>query len=190
MDITHIFKSKTRQALFQLYFTNPLSAYYLRELERLLNIPVSIIRKELVRLEKEGLFLSKRRGNLLFFYLNKDYPLFNELKNIVRKTIGIEGLLRQVINSINGIEIAFIYGSFAKNKEKPTSDIDLLIVGNIDEDELISKINQIEKSIKREINYVLFSPKEFRLKRKNKDVFIQDILKNKKIMLKGKIDEL
>ncbi len=76
MDIINIFKSKTRKELFRLYFTNPDSNYYLRELERLLNIPVSMIRRELLRLEKEGVFISTKKGNLLYYYLNKSYPLF------------------------------------------------------------------------------------------------------------------
>ena len=52
MDITRIFKSKTREALFRLYFTNPEKSFYLRELERELDIPVSMLRKELISLEK------------------------------------------------------------------------------------------------------------------------------------------
>ena len=59
MDISKIFKSKTRKELFRLYFTNPDHEYYLRELERLLDIPVSMIRKELNRLEEDGIFLSR-----------------------------------------------------------------------------------------------------------------------------------
>jgi len=152
MDIARLFKSKARTAIFQFYFTNPESSHYLRELERMFNIPVSILRKELMRLEEEGIFLSEKKGNLLYYLLNKNYPLFEELKNIVRKTIGIEGLLKDAINDIGGVEAAFIYGSFAKGKEKAVSDIDLCVIGRIDEDQLIAKINDIEKSIKREIN--------------------------------------
>ena len=99
MDITNIFSSKTRAALFRLYFTNPDSAYYLRELERLLSIPVAMIRKELLRQEKEGLFISSRRGNLVFYSLNKSYPLFDELKSIVLKTVGAAGLLRDAFKA-------------------------------------------------------------------------------------------
>jgi len=90
MDISKIFKSKTRKELFRLYFTNPDHEYYLRELERLLDIPVSMIRKELNRLEEDRIFLSRRRGNSTYYFLNKSYPLFDELKSIVFKTIGVQ----------------------------------------------------------------------------------------------------
>jgi hypothetical protein len=44
MDISKLFKSKTRKELFRFYFTNPDQEYYLRELERILRTPVSMIR--------------------------------------------------------------------------------------------------------------------------------------------------
>ena len=65
----------------------------------------------------------------------------------------MEGLLRDAVTAIDGVRTAFIYGSFAKGKEKALSDVDLCIVGHIDEDQLIEKINAVEKSINREINY-------------------------------------
>ena len=190
MDIAKLFRSKARKALFQLYFTNPEGSYYLRELERMFDIPVSILRKELIRLEEEGVFISEKKGNLLYYRLDKEYPLFEELKNIVRKTIGIEGLLKDAIGDIEGIVAAFIYGSFAKGKEKSASDVDLCIIGSIDEDKLISKISAIEISVKREINYTIFTMGEFKKKKRSKDGFIQELIDSKKIMLKGKEDDL
>jgi len=190
MDISNIFKSKTRKALFRLYFTNPENEYYLRELERLLAIPVSMVRKELMRLEKEGIFLSHKKGNLVYYYLNKSYPLFNELKSIVFKTVGVEGVLKQTFSKVKGVKVAFIYGSFAKNNENASSDIDLFIKGDIDEDALVREINKIEESLKREINYTLYTSEEFKKKKVKKDSFILDLLENPKIFLMGDEDDL
>lgn len=189
MDISKIFKSKTRTAIFRIYFTNPESEYYLRELERMLSIPVSMIRKELLCLEETGIFVSRKRGNLTFFSLNKRYQLFNELKSIVLKTIGAAGLLKQTLVKIKGIEIAFIYGSFASGQERAGSDIDLLIVGEIDEDVLLKEINTAEKLLKREINYTILSHAEFLKKKKEKDAFIRDLCTKQKIFLVGGPDE-
>ncbi len=185
-----MFKSKTRKELFRLYFTNPESEYYLRELERLLDIPVSMIRQELVRLEEEGIFNSHRKGNLVYFSLNKSYPLFDELKSIIFKTIGVKGLIKQSLEKIRDIEAAFIYGSFAKNEEKATSDIDLCLVGDINEDNIIKEIRSLEKALKREINHTLYTRKEFERKRRQKDNFILDLLENKKIFLVGSEDDI
>ncbi len=190
MDITNVFKSKTRKALFRLFFTNPQSEYYLRELERVLDIPVSMIRKELLHLEEAGIFASSRKGNLVYFFLNKSYPLFEEMKSMVSKTIGIKGLLKDAITGIKGVEIAFIYGSFAKNEENAKSDIDLFIRGKINEDRLITEIGRLEKILKREINYSLYSNSDFVKKKKEKDPFILDLLDSPKIFLVGDKNDL
>jgi predicted nucleotidyltransferase len=149
-----------------------------------------MIRKELTRLEEDGLFLCRKKGNLTYYLLDQSYPLFDELKSIVFKTIGIQGLLREILGRMRGIEVAFIYGSFAKHEETGKSDIDLLIIGKIDEDRLLGQINKLEKVLKREINYSLFQRNEFNHKAKEKDPFITDLLKNPKIFLIGDKNDL
>lgn len=190
MDLSKLFKSKTRKELFRLYFTNPDHEYYLRELERLLHIPVSMIRKELIQLLEDGIFLSRKRGNLTFYLLNQSYPLFEELKSIISKTIGVQGLLKDTLNKIKGVEVAFIYGSYAKREENAKSDIDLLVVGKINEDKLLMEINKLEEVLKREINYSLFTRNEFKQKMKEKDSFIMDLIRNPKIFLVGDLNAL
>ena len=154
-------------------------------MERELGTPVSILRKELVSLEKEGLFYSSKQGNLLYYTLNKKYPLYSEIKTIVFKTIGIQGALSKILLALENIEIAFIYGSYAKSSSNAKSDVDLFIIGNPDEDILIEKINGLEKSLNREINYSIYSRVDFEKKKKKKDSFIEDVLKNKKLFLIG-----
>lgn len=190
MDITRIFKSKARQAIFRLYFTNPEKSFYLRELERKLGIPVSMLRKELIALEKEGIFSSSRQGNLLYYSLNKEYPLYNEIKAIIFKTIGIQGTLSRALLPLKDIEVALIYGSYAKSSSNAKSDVDLFIIGNPNEDILVEKINNLEKNLKREINYNIYSRADFEKKKKKKDSFIEDVLKNKKIFLMGGENDL
>jgi predicted nucleotidyltransferase len=190
MDIYNIFKSKTRKELFRLYFTNAEQGYYLRELERILDIPVSMIRRELVNLEKTGMYISKKRGNQTYYYLNKNYPLFDELRSIVAKTIGVQGLIKKSLKNLKHVDVAFIYGSFARNEAKASSDIDLLIIGNVDDRKMNSKIHQLEDKLKREINYTIYSMDEFKKKKKSKNPFIMDVMENPKIFLIGEHNEL
>jgi predicted nucleotidyltransferase len=190
MDINNIFKSKTRKELFRLYFTNPEQKYYLRELERLLGIPVSMIRRELLNLGKTGIFVSEKRGNQTYYYLNQSYPLFNELKSIIAKTIGVQGSIKKSLQTFKDIEVAFIYGSYARNEDKTGSDIDVLIIGNVDDRKLNSEIHVLEEMLKREVNYTIYSSEEFKRKKRNRDPFILDVMDNAKIFLVGKQDEL
>jgi len=190
LESLYITKSKIRQALLTLFFTNPSQQCYIRELERLLGYSVGSIHRELLKFQKDGLFNTQKVGNLLYYSLNTRHPLFNELKSIVSKTVGVEGSLKKALQSINKIKIAFIYGSFANKKERAISDIDIMVIGNPNTSDLNEKIMELEKLLKREINPTIYSSKEYKNKKKSKSGFIADILKNPKIMLIGKKDDL
>ena len=185
-----ISKSKIRQDLLILFFTDPSKSYYLRELQRMLGHSAGSIRRELLRFQKDSLFVTQKVGNLLYYRLNTAHPLFEELKSIVSKTVGVEGSLRKELSSVKGIKTAFIYGSFAAKREKSGSDIDLMIIGNPDSSVLNEKIAGLEKKLQREINVTTYSPEEYKYRRKAKSGFILDVVKNPKILLAGAEDDL
>lgn len=190
LESLYISKSKIRQDLLTLFFTNPSQKYYLRELQRQLGYSAGSIRRELLKFQKDDLFNTQMVGNLLYYSLNTKHPLFQELKMIVSKTVGVEGRLRSTLSSIHGIKVAFIYGSYAGRKEKGSSDIDLMIIGNPDTSLLNEKIAELEKRLKREINPTIYSMEEYRAKKKAKSGFIVELLKNPKIMVIGEEDDL
>lgn len=190
VNVLEITKSRLRKKVLSYFFTNPNANLYLREISALLKEDAGNLSKELARLEKSGIFVSALRGNQKYFSINKDYPLYKEFKSAIFKTIGAEGSLKEAIRQIEGIEASFIYGSFAQNKENPASDIDLFIIGNPDEDILMEKIEKLEKRLQREINYNIYPKKEFTDKKKKNDSFISNVLKSKKIMLKGNLNEI
>ncbi|MDP8253363.1 MAG: nucleotidyltransferase domain-containing protein [Candidatus Kaelpia aquatica] len=190
LENLYISKSKIRRALLALFFTNKSKKFYLRELERILGYSAGNIRRELLKFQKDTLLETSRSGNLLYYSLNVKHPLFNELKNIIAKTVGIEGLLKKALSYIKGINFAFIYGSFASGKENFSSDIDLMIIGEPEDSLLYDKIAELEKKLEREINPSIYSAEEFNLKKRDKNGFIMDLLNNPKIMIIGKEDEL
>lgn len=189
-DLYNIAKSGLRRKLMLYFFANPESSLYVREIAQILNADAGNLSKELTRLDKIGVFASQARGNQKHYRINKLYPLYKELRAIVFKTIGIEGGLKAVLSDIDGILCAFIYGSFAEGKEHPTSDIDLFIIGKIDEDNLIQKIDAFEKQLGREINYNIYPLSEFKRRLAKNDSFIVNVVKRKKIMLKGDLNEI
>jgi predicted nucleotidyltransferase len=185
MDILKIAKSKTREKILQLFFSDINKRYYLRELEKILSISVANIRRELLSLEKIGLFKREKVGNQVYYYLNKENSIFDEFKKIVSKTIGVEARIKEGLKKVANIDAAFVFGSFAKNKEDSSSDIDLMIIGNPDEDMLISETSSMEVDLRREINYNIFSPKDFRAGLSKKEVFLESIIDNPKIFVVG-----
>ena len=190
IEVFQLTKSRVRQDLLTLFFTNAGQKYYLRELERLLGYSAGNIRRELLRLQKAHLFSTQKTGNLLYYFLNQDHPLFNELRNIVSKTIGVEARLRAVLSSLKDITAAFVFGSFASHSERETSDIDVIIIGKPDMSQLNEKIRELEHSLKREINLMVYPRREYQAMKKAKSGFILDLLKKPKIMLIGREDGL
>lgn len=190
LESLYITKSKIRQDILTLFFTNISKKYYLRELQRILGHSAGSIRRELLKFQKDNLFNTDRVGNLLYYTLNTKHPLFKELRAIVCKTVGIDASLRNALSSVKKIRIAFIYGSFAKRNEKGTSDIDLMTIGNPDTSLLNEKVADLERRLQREINITVYSWEEYIQKKLAKSGFIMDLLKNPKIMLIGKEDDL
>ena len=190
LESLYIAKSKIRQDLLAIFFTNPSQKYYLRQLQRMLGYSAGSIRRELLRFQRDNLFNTDKIGNLLFYSLNTTHPLFKELKGIVSKTIGVEGSLKRALYSLKGIKIAFIYGSFAAKKEKSTSDIDVMVIGSPNTSGLNEKLAELEKRLKREINPAIYSLQEYRTKKRAKSGFVMELLRNPKIMLIGKQNDL
>src|SRR4030042_3064950 len=191
INFLEITKSRLRNKILLHFFTNTDDEMYLREMALTLKEDPGNLSKELSKLEKKGIFISQFRGKQKYFFLNKEYPLFNELKSIIFKTIGIKGSLQNIINETIGIVSAFIYGSFATGEENASSDIDLCLIVKdsiFNENNFISKVNKLGKTISREINYVYYSDDEWKKQTNENDSFIINIKMGPKIVLKG--DEL
>ena len=190
LETLYITKSKIRRDLLSLFFTNQSKKYYLRELQRILGYSAGSMRRELLKFQEDGLFNTQRVGNLVYYSLNSKHPFFKELKSIVFKIAGVQGSLRRILLSAKKIEAAFIYGSFASKSEKPSSDIDLMIIGNPYISSLNEKIALLEKKLRREINVTIYCSEEYITKKANKSGFITELLRNPKIMLVGEEDDL
>ena len=172
--------------LLRLFYTNPEKSFYMREIGRILGKKPGVFQKTLNNLVKEGLIQSRYEANARYFQADTKNPLYHELKKIVSKTVGVEASLQKLVHTMRDVKIAVLYGSFAKSSERADSDIDLLIVGKPEvEDQLLKKVSQLEKKIRREINYKLYSEPEYRRTLQRKDPFLQEVLRDKKIVLKG-----
>ena len=139
---------------------------------------------------EEGIVLSEYRANARYFRANKNYPLYEEIKSIVFKTVGIIGSIRDVLQEVGGVRLAFIYGSCAKEKEYPLSDIDLVVIGKVDEDTLIEELDKLEKLLRRDVNYKLYSARELKRDLREKEPFLKEILHDKKVFVMGGEHEL
>ncbi|OQX70982.1 hypothetical protein B6D52_02970 [Candidatus Parcubacteria bacterium 4484_255] len=183
-----LFSSNTRVKLLTLFFTNPGKDFYLREIEKLIKENITSVRRELISLKKIGLFDEYLKGNNKYYKLNKDFPFYSELKNIIFKTTGVKGVLEQILKKIKNIKLSFIYGSYAKGVENEKSDIELMIIGNPNYTQTLKSLKNIEKKLNREIDFIIYNEKEFAKKLKD-NYFVRTIVESPKINLINNVDE-
>jgi len=182
--------TQNRAHLLRIFFTNPQRSFYMQEIGRILNKKPGNFQRSINNMEEEGILVSEYKANARYFKVNKKYPLYKELKSIVFKTAGIAGSIAEILKKMADIECSFIYGSYAKARENELSDIDLVIIGNPDEDKLIREFDVLEEQLKREINYKLYGLSDFKKEVRQKEPFILEILEDRKIMLIGEENEL
>jgi predicted nucleotidyltransferase len=180
-----LLNTKLRKKLLTYSFTHPDENYYVRELSGLIEQDPGNLSRELRVLEEEGLYTSVTRGRVKLYSLNKKYPLFRELKKIIFKTEGVEGSLKAIVGRFKGISLAFVYGSYAREREKKTSDIDLIAVGKFPRNKFTRDIRNLEFKLGREINFTIYTREEFEKERKKEGDFLNLILKGRVVILKG-----
>ena len=178
-------RSKTRRKLLAYYFANPAARHHLRDLAGRLKVDPSNLSKELGRLEREGLFRAEVSGRQKYFQLNRAYSLFKEVRGIVAKTIGAVPLIAESLKKINGIDEAYLYGSFARERQDAVSDIDVLVIGTPRGKVLAEAVRKLERQLEREINYTVLAVKEFKSRRSRKNAFLASVWRNKRVCLIG-----
>ncbi len=177
-----LFTSGIRADIMSLLFNSPDEKFYVREIARLIRKNPSGVKKELDKLENIGLALSEREGNLKYFRVNKNSPLFPELKGLIAKSLGLPGALKSVLKA-SEVKTAFIYGPYTEDSNAPL--IDIFIV--CDSDHLKKSLEDVEKRFGREIHYTVMRESEYKVKKKSGDRRLKKLLNSKKILLVGRL---
>ena len=157
--IETLISSKTRIKLLLKFFLNSSTTAYLRSLESEFGESTNAIRLELNRLEQAGMLSSFYEGNKKMFKANKEHPLFKDVRTMLMKTIGLDKIIQNVIERLGDVEKVFLVGKFAKGLDSPI--IDLIFIGNIDKNYLITLVEKAELIVKRKIRYLIYQSSEF-----------------------------
>jgi len=149
------------------------------------------VQRAVQRLKVDSIIEEYHHGNMVCYTLNKSHPLYQELKNILYKTILIGEPFRKLFSDFTGaIDMAFIYGSYASGTELAESDIDLFIVGQMGLKEISKILTPLAKKLQKEINPVVCTKAEFSRKASSKDHFLMSVLNSKKLWIIGDENEL
>jgi predicted nucleotidyltransferase len=187
--LERLFTSKSRVKILELLLLNPTGEFHLREIARQTRVSAPYVKREMANLMELGLVLRRSQGNLTLFRLNRDSVIVEELKRIFLKTESFGRFIRDSLDEVGEIRFALIYGSFARGEEGERSDIDLLVVGDVDERRMLDIVEKVEVRAGREVNYVAWTEDEFEAKVREGVALLEEIVSTPVIMIVGDFDE-
>lgn len=164
--INTLITSKTRIKLLLKFFLNPGNSAYLRGLENEFGESSNAIRLELNRFEKANMLKTEIKGNKKLFSVNQEHPLYGEINSIVRKYFGLDVIVDWIAKRLGNLRAVYLTGDIALGKDSGL--IDLILIGDIDQQYLLQLIQKTEKLIKRKIRYLVYTEEEFE-KREEQD---------------------
>jgi predicted nucleotidyltransferase len=188
--LEHLFSSRVRVKLLTHIFNHPEEQFYARALSRQTEEHYNAVWRELNNLEHIGLLTSEQNANVRYYRLNPDFPIYDELKRIILKTSGMGQALREALDRLGAVESAFIYGSVAADEEDFLSDVDVMLVGEVDLLALSEVIAGLEDKVGRAVNYMALTQAELAQRLLDGDPFIENVLAGPKVMLIGDEDVL
>ena len=172
--LKRLFTSNTRIKLLTLFLSNPDSEFFIRELTRKLDEQINSVRRELDNLKKVGLLKTKSKNRKKYYFVNKEFILYSELKGIIRKAHSDKDSIVKHLAEFGELDVVVLSGLFV-DKE---SQVDILMVGKVDREGLESYLNA-ELQTKRPVRFSLMTKEEYQYRRKCNDKFLHDILEDK-----------
>lgn len=185
-----LFGSRLRARVIGWLFTHTDKRFYVRQLTDLLEEDSTNLSRELARLESMGIVVSERDGRQKYYRANADSPVFEELRSLAVKTTGMLDVLREALASHGRqIDVAVVFGSIADGTYTAKSDVDLLVVGDVDSLDLHTAILKAEGRLRRSVNYTILSPEEFAKRRSEQEGFLANVLAGPKLAVIGSFND-
>lgn len=183
--LERLITSRVRIDLIAHFILHPEGRYHVRGLEKALGAHYSAVWRELENLEQAGVILSEEEAGRRMFQLNPEYPLLDELRGMILKTVGAGDRIREALSGLESVHAAFIYGSYADGQVDAYSDIDLMIIAEANLEKISTAISALEMELGRPVNVVTYSLQEWKSKLKAQDPFVTAVIEAPKIMIVG-----
>jgi predicted transcriptional regulator len=182
--IEQLFGSKTRVKLLRLFFSNPNRSFYVREITRKIDEQINSVRRELANLLSIGIISSDTTNNRLYYEVNQSYELYEPLRMMFgsntsdnkKEPVAAKATHDDTLESLGNVELAVYTGQFTRDM---TSEVDILIVGDINRTRLANFITALEANEGKDLRYTLMDKKEFDYRHQIKDRFLTELLSSK-----------
>ena len=180
-----------RRDVLALLLLHPELSLHVREIARATGTAPGTLLRELNRLADAGLLTRKPVGNQVHFQADTRCPIHEDLRNLLKKTVGIVDVLREGLAPLaNKVHAAFVYGSVARGDERAGSDLDLMIIGEAKFVDVVRALGNVQEALRREINSNLYPRREFKRKLAAGEPFLKRVLADKKLFVIGGDDDL
>jgi predicted nucleotidyltransferase len=181
-----------QQRVLGLLFGQPDRRFQSAEIIRLARGGVGAAHRQLARLEASDLVTVSRIGNQKHYQARRDSPVFEELRGLIVKTVGVAEPLREALDPKAGaIHAAFVYGPVARGTDRVKSDIDVMVVSDsLKYSDLFATLQAAEAVLGRTVNPTVMTLAQWRAKRARSHSFAARVAAQPRIFVIGSDDDL
>jgi len=149
--LNNLITSKTRLRLLVKFFLNVANEGYLRGLAEELDENTNAIRKELNNLSDAGFIVRLENGNKITYQANRKHPFFGILQQLMRKYVGLDEIIENIVGKAGNVERVYLIGDYAKGIDSGT--IEVLVQGEaLDIDYLSQLATKISAVIQKKVH--------------------------------------
>lgn len=182
---------RTRGAVLGLLMSRPGEEFHVRQIVRLSGAGLGPVHRELNVLARLGVLVRRQVGHQVMYRSNLACPIYEELRGLVLKSIGAAGMIAHALAPLSDkILAAFLFGSLAGGQEHPSSDVDLMVVGDVSFAAVVRAIADSQRRLGRDVNPTVYPPTEFAAKLRTRHHFLTAVKNGPKLFLVGGEDEL
>ncbi len=182
--------SEARAKVLTALFSERGRAFYQRELGRATGLPVVAVQRQLKRLSSAGLVAVGTAGGRRVYSADERSAVYEEIASIVRKLRGPVAALRSALAVRRGVELAFVFGSFAAGTATASSDVDLMVLGDDSARLVRTALAGAERELRRSINEHVMTTQEWNTRLRKRDPFLSNVRTESKLWVIGEEDEL
>ena len=187
--LKNIFVSEVRVKILKLLLLNPTKQFHVRAIVRAVNAEINAVRRELDNLISVGLLKRRQSSNKIFYTVDVLHPYFPDLVSLFAKDDGVGAEIIKKQKKLGNIVFAVLSRAYLRGRQSSALDVDLFIVGKLDQSEFDKIIKEQEVATGREINYSVMDEEEFNYRKRTSDQFVTKVLSQSRAMLIGDEEE-
>lgn len=160
--IAPLFRSEQQLRLLSVLFGGSDTELSIGSLAEQARVAQATASREVARLADHGLVNTRPLGRNTLVTANWDLPWARELRSILVQTVGVLGRLGHALGDLDGVEDAFVFGSWAARYRGHVGpaprDIDVLVIGSTSLRDVRRACADVEAELRVEVNPVVVDP--------------------------------